>query len=82
MNYIAKVNQKGVYLYLMTDGVFRAKPKYCKNPKTPYALARAQMWKTFVWSNNNKVIADKFASYLMRGKRLTNEIFVTNGLID
>ena len=81
MFYIAR-DIKGKRAYLMTDGIFRSKPKYCKNPKTQYALARARMWKTFVWSNNNRVIADKFASYLMRGKRLTNEIFVTNGLID
>ena len=82
MNYIAKVNSKGVYSYLMTDGVFRPRPAYCKKPQSKYDLARAQAWKTFVWHNNNRIIADKFASYLMRGKRLTNEIFVTNGLID
>ena len=78
MYYIAKVNQKGVYSYLMTDGVFRTRPAYCQRLKTKYDKVRAKSWLTFVWSNNNRIIADNFATYLMRGKRLSNKPFVTN----
>ena len=82
MFYIAKTNAKGIRTYLMTDGIFRAKPAYCTPPQSKYDLARAWTWKNFVWGSDSRAIAENFSAYLTRGKRLSNKPFVTNSLID
>ena len=79
MYYIARDNVRG-RTYLMSDGVFRPRPLYCKTPQSKYDLARARGWKSCLWHNNNRVIADNFVAYLMRGKRLSNKPFITESI--
>ena len=78
MYYIAKVNQKGVYSYLMTDGVFRPRPAYCQS-KTKYDKVRAKSWLTFLWSTEYESTA-KLVIKTLTGKRLKNKPFLTNGV--
>lgn len=80
MYYIAKINQKGVYLYLMTDGVFRPRPAYCQNGKTKYDKVRAKSWLTYLWSHKSEAIAEIVIAQITRGKRLKNKPFATNGV--
>ena len=80
MYYIAKVNQKGVYSYLMTDGVFRPRPAYCQKSKTKYDKVRAKSWLTYLWSHNNEAIAELVLRARIKGKRLKNKPFVTNSV--
>ena len=80
MYYIAKVNQKGVYSYLMTDGVFRPRPTYCALQKTKYDKVRAKSWSTYLWHSDKELTAKLFLRALTTGKRLKNKPFVTNGV--
>lgn len=79
MYYIAKVNQKGVYSYLMTDGVFRPRPAYCQSG-IKYNKVRAKLWLTYLLSTTNKVVAELVIKTLSEGKRLKNKPFITNGV--
>ena len=77
--YIAKINQKGVYSYLMTDGVFKPRPAYCGGG-TKYDKVRAKLWLTYLWSTTNKAIGELVIKTLSEGKRLKNKPFITNGV--
>ena len=80
MYYIAKINQKGEHLYLMTDGVYRRRPIYCTTPKTKYDKVRAKSWLTYLWSTTNEATGKLVIEALTRGKRLKNKPFLINGV--
>ena len=80
MYYIAKINQKGTCLYLMTDGVWRPRPAWCANPKTKYDKVRAKSWVTYLWRSDNELTAKLFLRALTTGKRLKNKPFIANGV--
>ena len=76
--YIAKKNQKGTHLYLMTDGVWRPRPAYCQQSRTKYDKVRAKSWLTYLWSTTNEATGELVIKALTKGKRLKNKPFLTN----